>query len=81
MGDATVPRGRISSMEVVGTILIWVGFTDALVGGIWFHLVAFRESFLWGIGCLFVPFVSLFFLAQHAEKVGMSRTRGDTALY
>ena len=61
-------------MEVVGTILIWVGFTDALVGGIWFHLVAFRESFLWGIGCLFVPFVSLFFLAQLMERASCIAT-------
>ena len=70
MGDEAVPRGRVSSMEVIGTILICVGFTGALVGGIWFHFVAFRESLLWGLGCLCVPFVSLFFLALHAEKVG-----------
>jgi len=27
-----------------------------------FYIVAFKESILWGLGCLIVPFVSLVFL-------------------
>ena len=31
---------------------------------------AFRVSILWGLGCLFLPFVSLFFLITNWDKAG-----------
>jgi hypothetical protein len=49
-------------------ILAILGIILALVGGIWFLVVAFSESVLWGLGVLIVPLVGLVFLAMHAEK-------------
>ncbi|HKR55042.1 MAG TPA: hypothetical protein VJS20_01995 [Gemmatimonadales bacterium] len=41
------------------------GFILAAVGGIWTLVLAFRESVLWGIGCLLIPLVSLIFVITH----------------
>ena len=49
----------------MGTILIAVGGIVCLIGGIWFLIVAFRESVVWGLLCLFVPFAALAFLIKH----------------
>jgi hypothetical protein len=40
------------------------------VGGaaLWFLFAAFEQNILWGLGCLFVPFVSLIFLIVHWKK-------------
>ena len=57
-------------MEVIGVMLIAVGMVVSLIGGIWFLVVAFQESILWGLGCLFVPFVSLIFLIMHWDRAG-----------
>ena len=54
-------------MEILGMILFAVGGIIFLIGGLWFLLVTFQESILWGLGCLFVPLVSLFFLVIHWE--------------
>lgn len=55
-------------MEMVGLALMVVGGIVALVGGIWFLVVACSESILWGLGCFFVPFVSLVFLVMYWNK-------------
>lgn len=52
-------------MELLGTALLFLGLAISVVAGIWFLVVAFRQSILWGLGCLFVPFVSLIFLIVH----------------
>lgn len=52
-------------MEVIGAILFLIGAIISFVGGIWFLIVAFGEGILWGLACLFIPFVSLIFLAAH----------------
>ncbi len=52
-------------MQVLGTILLVIGFIASTVGGIWFLVVAFRKSILWGLGCLLVPFVALVFLIKY----------------
>ncbi len=41
---------------------MWLGLVLLVIGGIWFVIAAFREGILWGLGVLFVPFVSLIFL-------------------
>jgi hypothetical protein len=56
------------SMEQVGTFLTIFGVLTMAGGGIWFLFTAFSESALWGLGCIFVPFVSLIFLILHWEK-------------
>jgi hypothetical protein len=55
---------------VVGMLLIVAGVIGSLIGGIWFLVVAFNESALWGLGCLFVPFVSLIFLIKYWDQAG-----------
>ena len=55
-------------MEFLGMILMGVGSIVSLVGGIMFLIVAFQESILWGLGCLFIPFVALIFLIMFWDK-------------
>lgn len=55
-------------MTALGVIVMWVGLILALVGGIAFIIAAFRESLLWGLGVLFLPFVSLVFLILHWQS-------------
>jgi len=55
-------------MEVLGIVLAIAGFLIALVGGIMFLMVAFEESVGWGLGCLFIPFVSLLFLIMYWDR-------------
>ena len=57
-------------MDIVGMILMAVGGIVMLVGSIMFLIAAFQESLLWGLGSIFVPFVSLIFLIMHWDKAG-----------
>ena len=59
-------------MEILGLILLVVGGIVALVGGIMFLIVAFKESILWGLASLFIPFASLVFLFLHWAKAKQS---------
>jgi WD40 repeat protein len=61
----------VDHMVVVGVALFEVGLVIALTGSIWFLVRAFRESFLWGLGCLLIPFVALVFLIKHFSKVAV----------
>ena len=42
-----------------------LGFVIMVIGGIGTLIAAFRTSVLWGLGCLLVSPVSLFFLIIH----------------
>ena len=57
-------------MEIIGMILMAIGGIIAIVGSIWFYIVAFSESIWWGLGCLIVPFVSLIFLIMYISDAG-----------
>jgi hypothetical protein len=52
-------------MDMLGYALLIIGLIISAFAGIWFLVVAFRQSVLWGLGCLFIPFVSLIFLIVH----------------
>ena len=39
-----------------------------VIGGFWFLVAAFRESIWWGLACLFLPIVQLFFLIVHWDE-------------
>ena len=41
-----------------------------VIGGIWVLIEAFKESILWGLGCIFIPLVSLIFVIMHWDKAG-----------
>jgi hypothetical protein len=49
-------------VDTLGALSIWLGFLLVLLGAVFFVIAAFRESILWGLGVLFVPFVPLVFL-------------------
>ena len=49
-------------IDTLGALSVWVGLFLLVVGGIGFIFAAFREGILWGLGVLFIPFVSLIFL-------------------
>lgn len=49
-------------------ILALLGFIIALVGSIWFLVVAFRAHIAWGVVCLLIPIASLIFLVTHWGK-------------
>jgi hypothetical protein len=57
-------------METIGTFVMFFGLIVSVIAGIWFLIAAFSENILWGLGCMFVPFVSLFFLILHWNKAG-----------
>lgn len=52
-------------MAAIMLVLLIIGWVVAVVGGIMLLVVAFKESVLWGLGCLLVPFVALIFLIMH----------------
>lgn len=51
----------------MGTLFM-VGIAIAAIGGIWLLILAFKESFIWGIGFIIVPFVSLIFVVLNWGK-------------
>jgi len=54
-------------MPVVALGLFAIGTVVMLVGGVWLLVKAFQTSVLWGLGYIFVPFVSLIFVVLHWE--------------
>jgi hypothetical protein len=52
-------------MELLGSAVVLVGLALMVLGGLVFVVKAFRESVLWGLGVLLLPFVSLVFLVLH----------------
>jgi hypothetical protein len=49
-------------VELLGGLMLLLGIGLVLVGYVYFLVVAFSESILWGLGVLFVPVVPLVFL-------------------
>jgi len=52
-------------MELIAPAMIVLGMLLLVFGGLWFLVAAFRESIWWGLACLFLPIVQLFFLIVH----------------
>lgn len=52
-------------MATLGLIILVIGFIVAAVAGIWLLVVAFHESTMWGLGCLFCNAVALIFVIIH----------------
>jgi hypothetical protein len=49
-------------------ILSIVGAVLCVIGALWVAILAFQTSVLWGLGCLFIPFVSLFYVFTHWDE-------------
>jgi hypothetical protein len=48
--------------------LLIVGLALFIIGGFMFLVAAFREGVLWGLACLFLPIVQIFFLIVHWQE-------------
>ena len=55
-------------MTAIASILLLLGWLVSIIGGIMLLIVAFKESILWGLGCIFIPFVALIFIVMHWEQ-------------
>ena len=55
-------------MDIIAIALILLGLVLFVIGGFMFLVAAFRESVLWGLACLFISIVQLFFLIAHWPK-------------
>lgn len=49
-------------------LLFYAGVIVSIIGGLWLLIMAFQTSVLWGLACLFIPFVSLIFVFTHWEE-------------
>jgi FtsH-binding integral membrane protein len=49
----------------MGPLIILLGIIIFCVGSFLFLVAAFRESIWWGLACLFLPVVQIFFLIVH----------------
>lgn len=58
----------IAMLSIIATVLVLVGLVLVLLGAVTFLVATFRESVLWGIACLVLPFASLAFLIIHWSK-------------
>lgn len=54
-------------MDVIGMILQWAGIIGMIVTGLWLLILQFQTSILWGLACIFVPFVALIWLVLNWE--------------
>lgn len=52
-------------MPVLNAVILILGMATAMVGSIWLIVVAFQESSVWGMGCLFFAPVGLVFVVLH----------------
>lgn len=60
-------------------MLIILGYVIMIIGGILLVIEAFKESILWGIGCLVIPIVGLVFVVMYwdvAKKPFMIQLAG-----
>lgn len=59
---------RGEQVEIIGTLLMFLGCIGVVIGGIWFLIETFKTGVLWGLCCLFIPFVSLIWLVMHWQQ-------------
>ena len=57
----------IHIFKIVVDVILVAGVVMMLIGAIQILISAFRESILWGLGCLFLPFCALIYLIVHWE--------------
>ena len=55
-------------MVIPGAILFGVGLLTWLAGELRVLVLAYRQSLLWFVGCLFVPFVSWIFFVLNVKQ-------------
>jgi hypothetical protein len=55
-------------MSMILLLVLVVGMVLAFAGGLWLLIVAFRQSILWGLAYMFVPFAALVFIIVHWQE-------------
>lgn len=70
----------MSILAVLGGILMFVGAIIGLIFGIIILVKAFQTHILWGLGSIFVPFVSLIFIIVHWEVAKKPFLKGLIAI-
>ena len=69
----TTAKARREKIKLsgLGVALVTPGLLVGLVASVWFIIATFRQSILWGIACLLIPFASVIFTIVHwrASKV------------
>jgi hypothetical protein len=55
----------MSAAYIAGFVLAGIGGLIAFIGGLMIIIAAFRIHVGWGLGCIFVPFVSIVFIIAH----------------
>ena len=53
---------------IVSIAAVLIGAFISTIAEIWYIVACFQESIWWGLGALFLPFVSLFFLFMHWDR-------------
>lgn len=51
--------------NTLSIILQGTGIIVLVIGSFWYLITTFRTGILWGLSCMFLPFISLFFLFVH----------------
>jgi hypothetical protein len=52
----------------MGALLMLGGYGLIFIGSLLVLIAAFKESVLWGLGSILIPFVGLFFIITHWEQ-------------
>ena len=67
-------------MEIIGTISLIIGIIISVIYGIILLIRAFEVGILWGLGYIFIPFVSLIFVIVHWEDAKSPFLKGLLAI-
>jgi hypothetical protein len=59
-------KSRVSSAVYLPLLILGLGLS--VVGGVWLLVEAFKTSIWWGLGCFFIPFVTLFYLFSYWKE-------------
>jgi hypothetical protein len=49
-------------------IFLCVGYTLCFLGGLWVIVLAWQKGVLWGLGCLLIPVIQLFYIALNWKQ-------------
>ena len=55
-------------METLGMIIMVIGAIGLFGCSLWMLVLQFQTSILWGLGCIFIPFVALIWLVLNWDE-------------
>lgn len=69
-----------TKMETIGSLFIIIGVAISFIYGILLLIRAFQAGLLWGLGYIFIPFVSFIFIIVHWETAKSPFLKGLLAI-